>query len=146
MPEPTTNCVLSSIVTFLGGGFVGAFLNHFLSSARDRRAQKLAADTARAKRKTDFLSFLSGFRSEAERTKPSIFAELFPARVHRLREESAKLKPDLGEETLTRFNETVTALCRLTDSQVEEVQAGAYLGRDRVAEAIDAIARTLDSN
>ena len=91
----------------------------------------------------EFLAFMSGFRSEAERTKPSIFAQLFPSKLHRFREESEKIKADLSAEIRIFFEQAVTALCRLTDSQVEEVDTGEYRGRARVTKAIDDVVNSL---
>jgi hypothetical protein len=88
---------------------------------------------------------MGGFRSEAERSDPRRFSEVFPSKVHRFREESAKVRSDLSEERRARFDAAVTALCQLTDSQVSEVGNNAnYLGRTRVTEAIDVVIRFLD--
>jgi hypothetical protein len=150
MPDqPANDCFLSVVVTFLSGGFVGtllgAFLNHFLSSARDHRGRKHALEDAREARKRSFISFLGGFRSEAERTHPVQFARLFSDRVHRFREESAKIRPGLAKDAQVRFDEAVTSLCRLGLRQVSEVDDGQnYFGRDRVCTAIDTVVRILD--
>ena len=140
MPDQptTTNWILSSIVTFLGGGFVGAILNHFLSGARDRRARKHALDDAKESRKRDFLSFMSEFRSQAERTNPLMLKHVFSPKVHEFRRGAAKVRLDLDGEKRSRFDEAVTRLCQLRDSEIT------YKGQERVTEAIDAVVKTLD--
>ena len=134
--------MLTCAILPLLGIVVGWFANHWLSSARDRRARRYALEDARDARKRDFLSFMSGFRSEAERTYPTQFVELFQLRVHRLREEVAKVRSDLKGDIQARFDEAVTILCRFNDREVSEVAANNdYRGRTRVTEAIDVIVK-----
>jgi hypothetical protein len=116
------------------GAFLGAYLAHHFTEQRDRYNRKL-----------NFLSFMGGFRSEAERTYPPKFGDLFPVRVHEFRREAAKIRSDLTAEQQAGFDEAVNALCQLTDSQVTEVGSNQnYLGRTRVTEAIDKVKRFLD--
>jgi hypothetical protein len=95
---------------------------------------------------------LGGFRSEAERTSPTEFCKVFPSRVHKFREESAKVRADLDGSSRTRFDESVAALCKLTDGQVSEVETYttdpqgqlAPTGRALVLRAIDAVIQSLE--
>ena len=143
---------ISLIVTFLSGGVVGALLNHFFSSTRDRRARRHGLEDRKQDRLREFVSFLGGFRSEAERTSPTQFCEVFPSRVHRFREESAKVRADLDGKSRTQFDESVAALCKLTDPQVSEVETysvdpqgqPAPTGRVLVLKAIDAVIQSLE--
>ena len=136
--------LLCTILPLLGV-VVGWFANHWLSSARDRRARMHALEDAREDRKRDFIGFMGGFRSEAERSYPTEFCKVFPSKVHQFRVESAKVGPDLSGERRARLDQAVTVLCQLTDSQVSEVGSNEnYFGRTRVTEAIDAVIRLLD--
>jgi len=144
MPDqPTSNWLLSTVVTFLSGGLVGAVLNHFLSSARDRRIGKNAIEDAREARKRDFLSFLGGFRSEAERIFGFEFRRIFRSKVHQFRSESAKVRSDLSRERQAPFDKAVAALCQLSDNEAGQTFKR-EIGRTPVTEAIDAVIRSLD--
>jgi len=132
----------------LVGGVGGWFANHWFSNARDRIARQHVLEDARGNRRRDFLSFMSGFRSEVERSSNTKLGEIFPDRVHQFRSETAKIRPDLSPDKQTRFDETVTALCRLTDSQVSQIEVkdgkANYIGRDLAWNAIDRVTELLD--
>lgn len=53
------------------------------------------------------------------------------------------IRADIALEKQSKFAELIDNLCRLRDSEVEEILVSGnhtnYLGRDRVAAAIDAI-------
>jgi hypothetical protein len=95
---------------------------------------------AKERRKLDFLGLLGGIRAEAERMPPLGYSKTFANRVYDLRRASPKVRYDLNSQRQVEFDEAVTAFCRLGDREVEEVGDNEnYLGRNRVASAIDKI-------
>jgi hypothetical protein len=125
--------MLTCAILPLLGAVVGWFANHWLSSARDRRARQHALEDARDARKRHFLSFMSGFRSETELTHPTEFEKLFLSRIHKLREEVAKIRPDIDFDRQEAFSVLITQLSHLTGRDMTEVaDGGNYLGRKRV--------------
>ena len=123
-----------------GAGFVTAYIAHRFSVSRERETREHAEKTAKEARRRNFLSFLDGFRAEAERSKPRHLAGSFSYKIYKFREESAKIRGDIDFEKQSKFAELIDALCKLKDSEVEYVgDGGDYVGRRRVTEAIDAI-------
>ncbi len=126
---------------------LGWFANHKLSTLRDRTARKHALEDAKTDRRRDFLSFMSGFRSWVERCPHELGTE-FGNRVHGIRQETAKVRNDLTEDKRARFDEAVTALCRLSNSEVSEYTFTEsnkvnHTGQDRVCTAIDCLVETV---
>jgi hypothetical protein len=100
---------------------------------------------AKERRKLDFVGLLGGMRAEVERMQPRKYSEIFPTRLFELRRESAKVRRDLSAKKRAIFDEKITSLCALTDSQVEAVaDGGNYTGRNLVWNAIDRIVEVLD--
>jgi hypothetical protein len=146
--EAATKCVLQSIVTFFGGGFVGAILGHFLAIGRDSRNRKHAAESARKMRIRDAKSFMSGFRSWIERAELTQLERDFHGRVNQFRQEIALVRDDIPETKRAQFDNAVESLCRLTMSQVGEYDIKGenveYIGKKRLATAIDTVVGTLE--
>jgi hypothetical protein len=149
MPDqPTTNCFFSSVVTFLSGGFfgalLGALLNHFLSSARDRRARKYVREDAKEARKRDFISFMDKWRTEVERDNPHKTANEFSAKCALFRQEATKIRDDYD----VQFWILANSLSSLRDSDVEEMSPDRteMVGRERLLTAIDAIVNFVKAN
>jgi hypothetical protein len=106
---------------------------HFVALWRDSKI-------AKERRKLDFLGLLGGIRAEAERMHPPGYSKTFANRIYDLRRESPKIRYDLSPQRRVELDEAITAFCRLRDSEVEEVgDNDNYLGRNRVASAIDRI-------
>lgn len=139
--EAATKCIEQSVATFLGGGFVGAILGHFLAIGRDNRNRKQAAKSAREGRIRDFTANMSGVRSWMERSSLGQLGESFDRVIHEVRTEAARITDDVADKA--RFDAAVTALCRLRASEVCEYTSenGAIklVGKERLASAIDAV-------
>jgi len=119
---------------------LAAYIAHCFSVNRERETRERADKTAKEARRRNFLSFLDGFRAEAERSAPVDLKAVFPFKIYKFREESAKVRGDIDFEKQSKFAELIDALCKLTDSDVQEVGDGNnYVSRRRVTEAIDAI-------
>jgi hypothetical protein len=132
---------------------VGWWANHKLSTVRDRRARKFALEDARGERRRQFNSFMSGFRSWAERTDVPERGKDFNSRVNVFREAIGRIASDVPESQKPRFVIAVTLLCQLTISDVtkcnvflnEKGEAEVNdIGRNRLTDAIDAVTKTLD--
>jgi len=122
---------------------VVAYSTHLLSARREKQNREHADKTAREARRRNFLSFLEGVRAKAERRQPQNLSQVFRDRVYELRREAAKIRGDIDLGKQAKFAELIDVFCRLRDSEVEEILVSgdrtSYLGRDRVATAIDAI-------
>jgi len=137
--------MLPVAVGFVSGAIV-AFIGHIFAARRETLSRRHTEEIAKEARKRNFVSFADGFRAEVERSYPVELSEVFPARIYRFREETAKIRGDISLSKQEEFARLVTVLCKLTDDEVKEVdpQEGGgidYVGRKRVTEAIDAIVR-----
>jgi hypothetical protein len=147
MPGENTRLIISGLITFAAG-----YGLHVLKARGDNRARKHADENARKDRIRNFKSFMSSFRSWAERSSQPDLGRGFHEKVNAFRGETGQIEDDLLEPRRTRFNQAVLALCGLTGSQVTEceittdVRGNAHvinIGRDRLASAIDAVLETL---
>ncbi len=67
--------ILSAVIGFFSGAIVGAivaFSAHLFATKREAKNREHADETAKEARKRNFVSFLDGFRAEAERSQPLI--------------------------------------------------------------------------
>lgn len=145
--EATVKCIWQSIATFLGGGFVGSLLGHFLAVGRDKRNQTHADEYARQLRLSEFKGYLSGFRSWVERSSDKDRGDGFHAQVNEFRRETGRIRDDVPIFKWEKFDAAVESLCRLTASQVAysavEGNDVNEIGKNRLASAIDAVSKTL---
>jgi len=130
---------LPAVIGFVSGVLTGtlvAFITHLFAARRERENREHADTTAKEARKRNFLSFLDGFRAEAERSMPRDFSAVFRDRIYEFRRESAKIRGDIDLGKQEKFAQLITDLCQITDSQVEYVGDGnEYVGRRHVTEA-----------
>lgn len=124
------------------------FANHKLSKIRDQLAREHALEDARNNRKRDFRGFTRAFRSWAERSSLGNMGDEWNNRVHPFREHAARIREDISNHKRVEFDERVTALCRLTPSQVTEYKIEGsnadYIGKHKVCSAIDRVVEMLD--
>jgi len=87
-----------------------------------------------------------------ERSLLEKLASEFSTKVHAFREQTAKIRDDIPANNRARFDEAVTALCRMTARDVSEYKRdysgqGArvdQIGRNRLANAMDAVIAVLE--
>lgn len=152
---------LNPTVIFLAGtawaalwAAVGWWLNHKLSTVRDRRKRTYDLEDAMDERRRHFDGFMSGFRSWAERSAPDKVSDNFSDRVNEFSVEAAKSRSDTPESKIAQFDNAVLALRQLTAAQVSDYQRTNaadnktwytdYVGRKRLVAAIDAVTKTLE--
>ena len=138
----------SSLITYLVGALTtiaAVWVAHVCAIRRESDSREHAAETARENRKQDFIGLMSGMRAEAERFTGDYFAgRIFPTRIYEIRRESPKIMRDLDTNRKVAFDNAITALCQLTDSQVSDTAGGnSPEGRRRVTEAIDKVIASL---
>jgi hypothetical protein len=129
MPEPTTNCLLSSIVTFLGGVFVGAFISHFLTRSRE-------AETAKTNRKLQFRRSLATWKAELGTEHSDNFTTRYPGKVALLRAEVAAVRNDFEGPRRKKFDKLVLDLCSLITEQISH-----HPNKDPVTQLVSRLTR-----
>jgi hypothetical protein len=144
MPEQsTTNCILSSIVTFLGGGFVGTVLGHFLAIGRDRRARRCVLADATEERKQRFLSFMRAWRLGVVRNSLLLTVTNFDNKVSLFEGEVSRIVNDYDKK---RLEELVRDISSMRISRIkEETPDHQYPGREKLLTKIDALVNYLTS-
>jgi hypothetical protein len=150
--HPEMNDFMQYVLTFVGGGIAGTLLTFWFELGRDKRNRRYTVESERRNRLRSFRGFLSGFRSWVERSSISELGEKFSDKVHEFRVETATIREDVPLARRERFDTAVLALCRTRASEVCERQTNYkgvgprinYVGRDRLAAAIDEVGATLD--
>jgi hypothetical protein len=129
MPEPITNCLLSSIVTFLGGAFVGAFISHFLTRSRE-------AETAKTNRKLQFRRSLATWKAELGTEHSDNFTTRYPGKVALLCAEVAAVRNDFEGPRRKKFDKLVLDLCSLITEQISH-----HPNKDPVTQLVSRLTR-----
>jgi hypothetical protein len=119
--EALEDVLVALIMGGVGGSITGAVVAHHLAKKRDAANRQELRILKREDRIREFLGFMSQFRSWAERSSHEERGQQFRNRVHPFRAETTKIKDDVDISKRAEFDERVTALCRLTDSQVSEL-------------------------
>jgi hypothetical protein len=110
MPEQTTtNCILSSIVTFLGGGLVGACLAHFFAKGREKNTRRI-----------DFLEVVGEWRTKVKCPSAAKIAADFPQDVARFGGAYIALEPDLCRWKRSKFHALCDRIVAMTDNDVQK--------------------------
>ena len=135
-------------ISFWSGALVAivaATIAHLFSLWRESTTRRHAEQTAKLRRKIEFVGLMGGIRAEAARIVGQAYVDIFPKRLFEISREAAKIAPDLDKAHQGRFADAISALGSLTDSQIEEInrQTGEYIGRARVASALDDIVAAL---
>jgi Flp pilus assembly protein TadB len=135
--------VLSTVIGFFSGAIVGAvaaFVAHLFATNREAKNREHTDKIAKEARKRTSLAFWTGL--ERKQRGASLGNSLrfsrrdFTDSGRRLR----RIRGDVDLGNQETFAELITALCQLTDSDVEEVaDHDNYRGRTRVTEAIDVV-------
>ena len=111
MPFPATeNCLLLSVITFLGGVFSGTVLGHFLAIGRERRL-----------RKREFYQWLMEWKSNpAESAEGNELLVEFLNKRNVLNGRAAAIEYDLALWNRKRFRKSVSAVTSLKTLRREE--------------------------
>jgi hypothetical protein len=133
--------ILLCAVLPLLGVVIGWFANHWLSSARDRRARKHALEDAREARKlswqkelTDFLADWKGkITTDHAHNLPFVYKYGLPL----LQTKAAAVRKDLDNMQRVIFNELVSSLSDLTSEQITRPQG--KIPKEVICEPLDAL-------
>jgi hypothetical protein len=132
--------LLCAILPLLGV-VLGWFANHWLSSARGRRARKHSLEDAREARKlswqkelTDFLADWKGkITTDHAHNLPFVYKYGLPL----LQTKAAAVRKDLDNMQRAIFNELVSSLSDLTSEQITRPQG--KIPKEVICEPLDAL-------
>ncbi len=130
--------VYGTIGTALTGG-IGWLAAHYRVKAHRRHAEGIA----KSERRSNFLWFMDGWRTEIERENISLTANEFSGKCADFRREAAKIRLDYGAE----FWRLSNSLSNLHSGAIEE-GAGQEdpVGRDKLLRRLDAVINFVKAN
>jgi hypothetical protein len=134
---------VAPVVTLLTGIGLG-FYAHWLTRKRDAETRKHSAETAAATRKSNFLGFMDGWRTEIERKNIRTVANEFNDRVSEFRKEATKIRGDYSPT----FWKLADSLSSLRAGEIEEGanQGDSAPGRKELLTRLDNVARYVEAN
>ena len=139
-----TAIIINLLVSILFGSLAGAIVSHLFAKTREDAARQYARAVARETRKSDFLAFMDGWRTEIERLNLHFVADQFNANCAAFRREATKIRSDYG----AKFWELVEGLSALRSGEIEQGsnQGDNAPGKLKLLARLDAVVNFVDRN
>jgi hypothetical protein len=130
--------VYGTIGTALTGG-ISWLVAQYRTNAQRRRAEGIA----KSERRSSFLGFMDGWRTEIERGNISITPNEFNGKCADFRREATKIRLDYGAE----FWRLSNSLSNLHSAEIEEgAGQDGPAGRDKLLRRLDAVLNIVKAN